>query len=45
MIKIFNKKQLGELINYPIELIKNISEVIEILNENYISASTYDVCK
>lgn len=35
MKKIYLKKQLGELSDYPIEVIKNISETIEILNENY----------
>ena len=32
---IYLEKQLNELINYPTEVIKNISETIEILNENY----------
>ncbi|EPB8176399.1 hypothetical protein ACRTAQ_002300 [Clostridium perfringens] len=35
MIKIFREKQLGELSSYPIEVIKSISETIDILNENY----------
>ncbi|MDM0611595.1 hypothetical protein QTH09_11220 [Clostridium perfringens] len=35
MKKIYLKKQLGELSDYPIEVIKSISETIEILNENY----------
>lgn len=35
MKKIYLKKQLGELSNYPVEVIKSISETIEILNENY----------
>lgn len=35
MKKVYLKKQLGDLINYPVELIKSISEIIEILNENY----------
>ncbi|XZI48181.1 hypothetical protein ACSXD8_12515 [Clostridium perfringens] len=35
MKKIYLKKQLGELSDYPIEVIKSISETIEVLNENY----------
>ena len=35
MKKIYLKKQLGKLSNYPMEVIKNISETINILNENY----------
>ncbi|WP_154840281.1 hypothetical protein [Clostridium paraputrificum] len=35
MMKIFNRRQLEELIYYPIEVIKNIEETISILNENY----------
>ena len=35
MIRVFNKKQLKELNNYSIEVIKSISETIDILNENY----------
>ncbi|XZH99035.1 hypothetical protein ACSXEK_04480 [Clostridium perfringens] len=35
MKKIYLKKQLGDLSNYPIEVIQSISEIIEILNENY----------
>ncbi|WP_283715649.1 hypothetical protein ACSXBY_00130 [Clostridium perfringens] len=35
MNKIYLKKQLGELSNYPVEVIKSISEIIDILNENY----------
>ncbi|WP_338913189.1 hypothetical protein WHY21_00920 [Clostridium perfringens] len=35
MKKIYLKKQLGGLSNYPIEVIQSISEIIEILNENY----------
>ena len=35
MRNIYLEKQLNELINYPTEVIKNISETIEILNENY----------
>lgn len=35
MIKIFNKQQLGELINFPMEVVGGIEEVIEILNDNY----------
>ena len=35
MRKIYLKKQLGDLSNYPIEVIQSISEIIEILNENY----------
>ncbi|MDK0624663.1 hypothetical protein QTI56_11355 [Clostridium perfringens] len=35
MKKIYLKKQLEELSNYPVELIKSISEIIDILNENY----------
>ncbi|MDZ5053698.1 hypothetical protein ACV3TK_08785 [Clostridium perfringens] len=35
MKKIYLKKQLGELIDYSIEVIQSISEIIEILNENY----------
>ncbi|EGT3601178.1 hypothetical protein [Clostridium perfringens] len=35
MKKIYLKKQLGDLSNYPIEVIQSISETIDILNENY----------
>ncbi|WP_415328598.1 hypothetical protein [Clostridium perfringens] len=35
MKKIYIKKQLEELSDYPIEVIKSISETIDILNENY----------
>ena len=35
MIRVFNKKQLKELNNYSIEVIKSISETIDRLNENY----------
>lgn len=35
MKKIYLKKQLGELSNYLVEVIKSISEIIDILNENY----------
>ena len=35
MRKIYLKKQLGDLSNYHVEVIKSISETIEILNENY----------
>ncbi|EHR0218271.1 hypothetical protein [Clostridium perfringens] len=35
MKKIYLKNQLGELKDYPMEVIKSISETIEILNENY----------
>lgn len=35
MKKIYLKKQLGKLSDYPIEVIKSISETIDILNENY----------
>ncbi|MGU8532659.1 hypothetical protein ACV3P0_13465 [Clostridium perfringens] len=35
MKKIYLKKQLEELSDYPVEVIKNISETINILNENY----------
>lgn len=35
MIKIFDKEQLGDKINLPIELVQNVKEIIEILNENY----------
>ena len=35
MKKIYLKKQLEELSDYPVEVIKSISEIIEILNENY----------
>ncbi|ELC8443373.1 hypothetical protein QYB59_002416 [Clostridium perfringens] len=35
MKKIYLKKQLGVLSDYPVEVIKSISETIEILNENY----------
>ncbi|WP_243289591.1 hypothetical protein WHY21_14635 [Clostridium perfringens] len=35
MKKIYLKKQLRDLSDYPIEVIKSISETIEILNENY----------
>ncbi|HAT4320274.1 TPA: hypothetical protein ACOTGW_003158 [Clostridium perfringens] len=35
MKKIYLKKQLEELSDYPVEVIKSISETIDILNENY----------
>ena len=35
MKKIYLKKQLVELKNYPIEVIKSTSEIIDVLNENY----------
>lgn len=35
MNKIYLKKELVELSNYPVEVIKSISETIDILNENY----------
>ncbi|HAT4363255.1 hypothetical protein P3F01_09360 [Clostridium perfringens] len=35
MKKIYSKKQLKQLNEYPIEVIKSIFETIEILNENY----------
>ncbi len=35
MKKIYSKKQLKQLKEYPIEVINNISETIEILNEYY----------
>ncbi|MDK0918938.1 hypothetical protein ACV3KS_05965 [Clostridium perfringens] len=35
MKKIYLKKQLGDLSDYYIEVIKSISETIDILNENY----------
>ncbi|MDK0980102.1 MAG: hypothetical protein E7B46_10615 [Clostridium perfringens] len=35
MKKIYLKKQLGELSNYPVEVIQSISETIDILDENY----------
>lgn len=35
MRKIYLEKQLNQLISYPIEIIKRISETIDILNENY----------
>ena len=35
MKKIYLKKQLGDLSNYLVEVIKSISETIDILNENY----------
>ncbi|WP_415345241.1 hypothetical protein [Clostridium perfringens] len=35
MKKIDLKKQLGELSNYPVEVIKSIYEIIDIINENY----------
>ncbi|MDK0627803.1 hypothetical protein P5F04_12995 [Clostridium perfringens] len=35
MKKIYLKNQLGDLNDYPMEVIKNISETINILNENY----------
>ena len=35
MRNIYLEKQLNELINYPIEVIKSISKIIDILNENY----------
>ncbi|XZJ10840.1 hypothetical protein ACSXDQ_10150 [Clostridium perfringens] len=35
MKKIYLKKQLGKLSDYPVEVIKSISETIDILNESY----------
>ena len=35
MKKVYLKKQLEELSDYPVEVIKSISETIDILNENY----------
>ena len=35
MKKVYNESQLVELKDYSIEVIKSISETIEILNENY----------
>jgi len=35
VIKVFNSKNLGSIINYPIEVVNNIKEVLVILNENY----------
>ena len=35
MKKIYKESQLEELRNYPIEVIKSISETIEILDDNY----------
>lgn len=35
MKKIYLKKQLKELKHYPVEVIKSISETIEILDDNY----------
>ncbi|WP_419867506.1 hypothetical protein [Clostridium perfringens] len=35
MRKFYLEKQLNQLINFPIEVIKSISETIDILNENY----------
>ncbi|XZK75011.1 hypothetical protein ACSXCI_14715 [Clostridium perfringens] len=35
MKKTYLKKQLGDLSDYPIEVIQSISETIDILNENY----------
>lgn len=35
MKKIYLKKQLEELSDYIVEVIRSISEIIEILNENY----------
>ncbi|MGU9280739.1 hypothetical protein ACV3YW_07585 [Clostridium perfringens] len=35
MKKIYLKNQLGELKDYHMEVIKSISETIEILNKNY----------
>lgn len=35
MKKIYLKKQLEELSDYPVEVIQSISETIDILNENY----------
>ncbi|EOU1649774.1 MAG: hypothetical protein E7H79_13695 [Clostridium perfringens] len=35
MKKVYLKKQLLDVSNYPIELIKSISATVDILNENY----------
>lgn len=35
MKKIYSKEQLKQLKEYPIEVIKSISEIIEIIDDNY----------
>ena len=35
MKKIYSKEQLEELRDYPIEVINSISEIIEVLDDNY----------
>ena len=35
MKKVYLKEHLKELKNYPVEVIKSISEIIEILDDNY----------
>ena len=35
MKKIYLKGQLAKLSNYPIEVIKSVSEIVKILSENY----------
>ncbi|MGM8251139.1 hypothetical protein ACSXCO_00370 [Clostridium perfringens] len=42
MKKIYLKKQLRELSNYPIEVIQSISETIDILDENYGESRNVD---
>ncbi len=36
MKKTYLKKQLGDLSDYPIEVIQSISETLDILNGNYV---------
>ena len=42
MRNIYLEKQLNELINYLIEVIKSISKTIYILNENYLEIREID---
>lgn len=35
MIEIFSNKQMDTLINYPIEIIDKVKEVVVVLNDNY----------
>lgn len=35
MKAIYSKKQLNELKSYPVEVINNISDIIDVLDENY----------
>ncbi|WP_338031621.1 hypothetical protein [Clostridium perfringens] len=42
MKKTYLKKQLGDLSDYPIEVIQSISETLDILNGNYVEKRDVD---